>query len=76
MPLLRPFAPLLFSALLVGCTAGHPLRQPDPPGPGQEGQGDEHLEVHLLHLRMALEAHEAAVRFHQQGALPPTPPAP
>jgi hypothetical protein len=72
----RPFAFLLLSPLLAGCVFSHPLRVPDPSALRQQSEAEEHLEVHLMHHRMALEAHEAAVRLNELGAPTPAPPAP
>jgi hypothetical protein len=64
--------PVLFSALLGGCALGGVLRTPAPLVMIDEGDPQGHLEIHRMHHRMAIEAHEAAVRAHQE-MLPPPP---
>jgi hypothetical protein len=65
---------VLLSTLLSGCAVTRILRAPDPVDSATQNLQEQHLEVHLMHHGMHLEAHEAAVRLLEQMASPPPPP--
>jgi hypothetical protein len=67
---------LLLPTLLGGCAVTRVLQGPDPMDPALQTMHEQHLEIHQWHHQIAVEAHEAATRLHEQMASPPPPPPP
>jgi hypothetical protein len=64
----------VLTAVVGGCALASVLREPDPIDPVEQSRRETELEIHRIHHRIAVEAHESAVLTHQQmGNPPPTP---